>query len=81
VGDDVLIGIRATILDGAVVGSGSIVGAGAVVTEGTIIAPGSLVLGIPAEVVGRVAADQQERIRRAAAHYVQAAGEYQRELS
>lgn len=46
--DDVLIGIRATVLDGAVIGSGSIVGAGAVMTEGTVIPPGSLVLGIPA---------------------------------
>ena len=71
--DDVLIGIRATVLDGAVISSGSIVGAGAVVTEGTVIPVGSLALGIPARVVGSVSEEQRERIRHAAAHYVEAA--------
>jgi len=71
--DDVLIGIRATVLDGAVIGSGSIVGAGAVVTEATVIPPGSLALGIPARVVGSVSEEQRERIRHAAEHHVEAA--------
>lgn len=71
--DDVLIGIRATVLDGVVVGSGSIVGAGAMVTEGTVIPPGSLVLGVPGRVVGRVTEEQEESIRHAALHYVDAA--------
>jgi len=71
--DDVLTGIRATVLDGAVIGSGSIVGAGAVVTEGAVIPPGSLALGIPARVVGSVSEEQRERIRHAAEHYVEAA--------
>ena len=75
--DEVLIGIRAVVLDGAVIGSGSIVGAGAVVTPGTVIPPGSLVLGIPAKVVGPVSEAQRERIRRAAEHYVEAARVYQ----
>ena len=74
--DDVLIGIRATVLDGALVGSGSVVGAGAVVTEDTVIPPGSLVLGIPARVVGEVSEEQRERIRQAAEHYVEAARVY-----
>jgi carbonic anhydrase/acetyltransferase-like protein (isoleucine patch superfamily) len=45
-----LIGMRATILNNAKVGSHSIVGAGALVTEGTVIPPRSLVLGMPAKV-------------------------------
>ena len=49
--DECLIGMGATILDGAVIGAQSIVGAKALVTGGTVIPPGSLVLGSPAKVV------------------------------
>ncbi|KAF0093716.1 MAG: carbonic anhydrase [Puniceicoccaceae bacterium 5H] len=49
--DDCLVGMRATILDGAVIGKGSVVGAGALVTKGTIVPPNSLVVGLPARVV------------------------------
>ncbi len=49
--DAVLIGVQATVLDGAVVGAGSVIGAGALVTAGTIIPERSLVLGAPARVV------------------------------
>lgn len=48
--DYCLIGMGATVLDGAVIGRGSIVGAGALVTKGTIIPPNSLVVGAPAKV-------------------------------
>lgn len=46
-----LIGIGATILDGAEIGADALVGAGALVTAGTVIPPGVLVLGSPARVV------------------------------
>ncbi|MGH7894265.1 MAG: gamma carbonic anhydrase family protein [Candidatus Binatia bacterium] len=49
--DECLVGIAATIMDGAVVGSGSIVAGGAFVTEGTIVPPRSIVAGVPAKVV------------------------------
>lgn len=49
--DEVLIGMGATILDGAVIGAQSIIGARALVTQRTIIPPGSMVLGSPAKVV------------------------------
>lgn len=52
--DDCLIGMRATILNGAVIGKGSVVGAGAVVPEKMIVPPNSLVVGIPAKVVKQV---------------------------
>ncbi len=45
-----LIGMRATIMNNAVVGAHSIVGAGALITENIIIPPRSLVLGMPAKV-------------------------------
>ncbi len=49
--DECLIGMGATILDGAVIGAQSIVGANALVTQGTIIPPGSMVLGSPGKVI------------------------------
>lgn len=48
--DDVLIGMRATVLNGARIGAGSLVAAGAVVRPGAVVPPGSMVAGIPAEV-------------------------------
>lgn len=49
VGDNVLVGMGATILNGAVIGRDSLVGAGALVTEGKSFPPGSLIVGVPAQ--------------------------------
>ena len=54
VGDEVLVGMGAVILDGAVIGKQSIIGAKALVTQGMKIPPGSLVLGAPAKVVAQI---------------------------
>jgi carbonic anhydrase/acetyltransferase-like protein (isoleucine patch superfamily) len=62
-----LIGMQATILDGAVIGHGSVVGAGALVTSRTVIPPRSLVLGTPARVV-RTLEEKDETFHRAMAH-------------
>jgi len=51
IGNECLIGMNCTILDGAEIGAQSVVGANALVTGGTQIPPGSLVLGSPAKVV------------------------------
>lgn len=59
VDDEVLVGMGATILDGAEIGARSVIGANSLVTHGTKIPPGSLVLGAPAKV--RRALDQQEQ--------------------
>lgn len=71
--DDVMIGMRATVLNRARIGTGSIVAAGALVTEGTIVPPGSLVMGVPAKVKGEIGEEHRRRIRLAAEHYVAAA--------
>ncbi len=68
--DDVLIGIRATVLSGAHIGTGSVIGAGAVVTEGIVVPPHSLVLGVPAKVRGSVSPAQTAMIHRIAQAYV-----------
>ncbi len=68
--DECLIGMHATILDGAVIGTRSIVGAGALVTKGTLIPPGSLVMGTPAKVVRTLDLAAQAGIRAWAEKYV-----------
>lgn len=50
VGDNVLIGMGAIILNGAVIGDECIIGAGALVTEHMEIPSGSVVIGSPAKV-------------------------------
>lgn len=65
--DGCLIGMQATVLDGAVIGHGSVVGAGALVTQRTIVPPRSLVLGAPARVV-RTLEEKDETFHRAMAH-------------
>ena len=68
--NEVLIGMGAIILDGAVIGEKSIVGAGALVTGGTVIPPGSLVLGSPAKVVKTLSTEEQETVKDWALKYV-----------
>ena len=51
IGDNVIIGMNATVLNGSVVGAGSIVGANALVKEGMHVPPGSLVVGVPGKVI------------------------------
>jgi carbonic anhydrase/acetyltransferase-like protein (isoleucine patch superfamily) len=48
--DAVLVGMGATILNGAHIGEGSIIAAGAVIPEKTVIPPNSLVAGVPGKV-------------------------------
>lgn len=47
---DVLVGMRAVVLNNARVGSGTLIAAGAVVRPGAEIPPGSFVAGVPAKV-------------------------------
>lgn len=68
--DDCLIGMRATVLNGARIGAGSLVAAGAVVTEGSEIPPGSLVAGVPAKVKRPLTDDERARLAEAWQEYV-----------
>jgi carbonic anhydrase/acetyltransferase-like protein (isoleucine patch superfamily) len=68
--DEVLIGMGAVILDGALVGAQSIIGAKALVPLGTKIPPGSLVLGVPARVVRRLTPGERRGLRQWADKYV-----------
>ncbi len=76
VGDNVLIGMGATIMNGAVIGDDCIIGAGALITEGKQIPPRSLVLGVPAKVVRELTDEEVAGIRLSAEHYVHNAQAY-----
>ncbi len=51
-GDNVLIGINATIMDGAVIGANSIVAGQSIVREGAEFPENSIIAGVPAKLVG-----------------------------
>lgn len=76
VGDRVLVGMGAIVLNGAVIGEDSLIGAGALVTEGAQIPPGSIVLGVPGKIVKQTTGEQRASIRRNAATYVELARRY-----
>jgi carbonic anhydrase/acetyltransferase-like protein (isoleucine patch superfamily) len=50
IGDNCLVGINATIMDGAVIGDNCIIAGGTFITEGTVIPPNSIVMGAPGKV-------------------------------
>jgi carbonic anhydrase/acetyltransferase-like protein (isoleucine patch superfamily) len=70
IGDECLVGMRSTILDGAMIGAQSIVGAGALVTKNSQIPEGSLVLGAPAKVVRSLSDEERSKLRALAEKYV-----------
>ena len=70
IGDECLIGMGATVLDGAKFGDRCIVGANALVTQRFVAPPGSMILGAPAKVVRPLTAEEQRGLRRWAEKYV-----------
>jgi carbonic anhydrase/acetyltransferase-like protein (isoleucine patch superfamily) len=76
IGDEVLVGMSAIVLDGAEIGPRTIIGAGALVTGHKKIPAGSLVLGSPAKVIRTLDAAEQSSIRVWAERYVQLARVY-----
>lgn len=76
VGENTLIGIGAIVLNGAVIGRDCLVGAGALVPEGKVIPDGSLVIGVPGRVMRALTAEEIERNRRNATHYVERGARY-----
>ena len=70
IGDESLIGMNSTVLDGAEIGAQSVVGANALVTGGTKIPEGSLVLGSPAKVIRALTEAERADIKPWAQKYV-----------
>ena len=74
--DACLIGMHATVLDGARVCKHGMVGAGAVVTPGKIVGAGELWLGNPARCVRKLSTEQIGQLYYSAQHYVRLKDEY-----
>lgn len=75
VGDSVLIGMGACVMDGAEIGDHCIIAAGALVTENSKIPAGSVCMGVPAKIVKTVTPEQIEHNHRLAQLYVDLAKE------
>lgn len=68
--DDVLVGMGATVLNGARIGTGSLVAAAALVPQGMQVPPHSLVAGVPAKVRRELTEEERAVVRLNAEHYV-----------
>ena len=76
IGDNVLIGMGAIIMNGARVGRNCIIGAGALVTENQVIPENSLVVGLPGKVVRELSPEDAQAIRWNSCHYIEVSREY-----
>ncbi len=68
-GNNVLVGMGAIVLNNAKIGDNCLIGAGALITERTEIPPGSLVLGAPGKVVRQLDGDAIARLTLTAKKY------------
>ncbi|MCF6340079.1 MAG: gamma carbonic anhydrase family protein [Sulfurimonas sp.] len=75
--DACLIGMSATILDGAVIGKESIVGAGSLVTKNKKFPPRSLIMGSPAKAIRELNNDEVKELYASASRYVEFKLHYQ----
>lgn len=80
IGDDSLIGIGSTVLNGAKIGRNTIVGAHALVTENKQFPDGVMLLGAPAKVARELTEQEIAMIRYSADHYVENAARYLEDL-
>jgi carbonic anhydrase/acetyltransferase-like protein (isoleucine patch superfamily) len=81
IGEGSLIGIGALVLNHAVIGRECLIGAKTLITEGKTIPDRSLVLGSPGKVVRTLSGDEVAELRAIAAHYVDNARRYLRDLA
>lgn len=72
----VLVGMNATVLDGAEIGAECIIGAGALVPEGKSVPPGCLVVGVPGKVVRSLTDQERAGLHTHAARYAELAAQY-----
>ena len=75
-----LIGIKAVVLNRAVIGRDCLIGANSLIPEGKVIPDRSLVVGSPGRVVRQLSHEEVTNVRRIAQHYVDNATRYLKEL-
>ncbi len=76
IGDNTLIGMRATVLNRAKVGSFCLIGAHALVTQDMEIPDYSVVMGCPGKVVKKLSSEHSQMFKQGAITYVDLAKEY-----
>jgi carbonic anhydrase/acetyltransferase-like protein (isoleucine patch superfamily) len=79
-GDRVLVGMGAIVLNNAVIADDCLIGAGALVTEGKSFPPGHLIVGAPARAVRALDPAAVAALRLSAAHYAAKARDYRDDL-
>ncbi|MCP4071927.1 MAG: gamma carbonic anhydrase family protein [Hyphomicrobiales bacterium] len=70
IGDNSLIGMRATVLNHARIGKNCLIGAGALITEGQNIPDNSLVVGAPGKVIRQIDKAGEKTLENSAISYV-----------
>jgi carbonic anhydrase/acetyltransferase-like protein (isoleucine patch superfamily) len=80
IGDNSLVGMGATILNGAKIGRNCLVGANALVTEGKEFPDNSLIVGSPAKVMRVLDDEAAEKLKQSAIRYVANWKRFAREL-
>ncbi|WZL71535.1 gamma carbonic anhydrase family protein [Clostridiaceae bacterium 35-E11] len=78
IGNRVLVGMGAIILNGAVIGNDVIIGAGSLIPPGKEIPSNSLVMGSPAKVVRELTEKDREKLKDSALHYVALANKHKK---
>ncbi|MGB4386985.1 MAG: gamma carbonic anhydrase family protein [Caldicoprobacterales bacterium] len=78
VGNNVLIGMGAIILDGAEIGDNVLIAAGSLVPPGKKMPSNTLVMGSPAKVVRELTKEEIVNIKNSADYYVKLAEEYKK---
>jgi carbonic anhydrase/acetyltransferase-like protein (isoleucine patch superfamily) len=79
VGNHVLIGMNATLLHDAEIGSNCIIGAACLVTQGMVVPDGAFVIGVPGKIKGPVSPDAGYWISQAPVEYNNMARRYKKE--
>ena len=70
IGDECLVGMGATVLDGAVIGDQCIIGANSLVTQRFVAPPGSMILGSPAKIVRALTPEERAGLKKWALKWV-----------
>jgi carbonic anhydrase/acetyltransferase-like protein (isoleucine patch superfamily) len=70
IGNRVVVGIGAVILDGVIVEEDSFIAAGTLLTPGTVVPRGSMVMGAPGKVKRALTSEEREGLLASAAGYV-----------
>ncbi|MDY0387296.1 MAG: gamma carbonic anhydrase family protein [Methanolobus sp.] len=78
IGNNVLIGMNATVLNGVEIGENCIIGSSALVPPGKKIPAGSLVVGVPGKVLRELTDEDIAHITENAAEYVRLLKEYKK---